>query len=66
MKSRTPLIVYTRDAVVPMSADDLEMENGCTCVPIPPDDSGDWIIWDSISKDYKTGWIRKLAQWGHA
>jgi hypothetical protein len=62
----TGQIVWTRDAIVPMSADDPEMENGCTCIPIPPTDDGDWIIWDSISKDYKTGWIRRPAIWGRA
>jgi hypothetical protein len=60
-------IVYTRDARVPLSDDDREMENGWRCIPVPPTDDEEWIIVDN-SKDYKTGWMRRcrLAAGGHA
>ena len=47
----------TRDVRVPLSEDDLEMENGWRCIPIPPTDDDDWFILDD-SKDYKTVWGR--------
>jgi hypothetical protein len=47
----------TRDARVPLSADDLEMEDGWRCIPIPPTDDPDWFIIDN-SHDYKTKWAR--------
>jgi len=43
---------YTRDAVEPHGA-------GWQCIPLPPDDDGGWVIFDT-SKDYHTGWIRSL------
>jgi hypothetical protein len=53
-----PSIVYTRDAVVPLSNDDREMEDGWRCVPVPPTADGGWLIVDS-SNDRKTGWMRR-------
>jgi len=47
----------TRDAKIPRSADDPEMENGWCCIPIPPTADGDWFVLDS-SHDYKTVWAR--------
>jgi hypothetical protein len=55
----------TRDAKVPISADDLEMENGWRCIPIPPTDDGRWFILDD-SRDYKTEWGRWHDVWGNA
>ena len=49
--------VYTADAIVPRSADDLEMRHGFTCVPVRPTADDDWVIFDS-SKKRKTGWMR--------
>jgi len=43
----------TRDAKVPYSADDPEMENGWRCIPIRPTADDAWFILDS-SRDYKT------------
>ena len=40
---------YTRDAVEPHGA-------GWQCIPLPPDDDGGWVIFDT-SKDYHTGWL---------
>jgi hypothetical protein len=48
---------YTRDARVPISADDPDMENGWRCIPIPPTIDDSWEIFDT-SKDRKTGWRR--------
>jgi hypothetical protein len=48
---------YTRDARIPRVAYDDEWIYGFTCIPLPPDNSGDWTVFDS-SKDYKTGWMR--------
>jgi hypothetical protein len=48
---------YTRDARVPISADDLDMECGWRCIPIPPTDDPAWEIFDN-SPDRKTGWRR--------
>ena len=56
----------TRDARVPISADDLEMENGWRSIPIPPTEDGRWFIIDSHSKDYKTIWGRWWCGGGHA
>jgi len=56
--------VYTADAIIPRSADDLKMENGFRCIPIPPTaDVDDWVVFDS-SKKRKTGWqrVRELKQ----
>jgi hypothetical protein len=47
----------TRDAKVPLSDDDREMEKGWRCIPIPPTDDGDWFILDD-SRDRKTEWGR--------
>jgi len=49
--------MITRDAKVPISADDPEMENRWRYIPIPPTDDGDWFILDS-SHDRKTVWGR--------
>jgi hypothetical protein len=51
-------IVYTRDIRVPLSADDLGMENGWRCIPIPPTADDDWVVVDNRS-DRKTGWARR-------
>jgi len=47
----------TRDAVVPRSADDLEMEHGWRCIPIPPTTDPSWFILDN-SSDRNTKWGR--------
>jgi hypothetical protein len=49
--------IYTRDAQIPLIADDLDFSEGWRCIPLPPDQSGEWFIFDT-SKDYKTGWMR--------
>ena len=46
---------YTRDGVRPYIERGVEM--GWTCSPIPPDGSGEWVIFD-FSPDNKTGWRR--------
>jgi hypothetical protein len=51
--------VYTRDARIPLVAGD--DDQGWQCIPLPPDASGDWEIFDT-EKDYKTGWLR--VRWG--
>jgi hypothetical protein len=65
MTSFGPRVVYTRDARVPLSADDPEMENGWRCIPVPPTADDEWVIIDN-SKDYKTGWVCAGLRWGHA
>jgi hypothetical protein len=50
--------VKTRDARVPMSADDPDMRNGWKAVPIPPTDDPAWFIVDGVTHDYKTVWGR--------
>jgi hypothetical protein len=67
MKSRNPLIIYTRDARVPLGADDPEMLNGWRSVPVPPTSDDCWEIADDRS-DKSTSWIRRdlVAQWGRA
>jgi hypothetical protein len=47
----------TRDAKVPRSADDPDMETGWQGIPIPPTDDPAWFILDT-SRDYKTEWGR--------
>jgi hypothetical protein len=49
--------VYTRDAKVPLIADDFEFDCGWQCIPLPPTLDEGWEIFDH-SKDYKTGWCR--------
>jgi hypothetical protein len=51
-------IVYTADERIPLADNDRGMKNGWRCIPVPPDDSGDWIIADDRS-DKKTGWARR-------
>jgi hypothetical protein len=48
---------YTRDAMIPRVAYDDEYIYGFQCIPLPPTNDGDWVIFDS-SRDYKTGWQR--------
>jgi hypothetical protein len=48
---------YTRDAQVPLNADDPEMDCGWRCFPIPPTDDDRWQIFDTRG-DRKTGWRR--------
>jgi len=55
----------TRDARVPLSDDDPEMENGWRCIPVPPTDDDCWFILDS-SRDRKTEWGRWHDVWGNA
>jgi hypothetical protein len=47
----------TRDAVVPISADDPGMPCGWCCVPIRPTNDARWFIIDS-SHAWKTTWAR--------
>jgi hypothetical protein len=53
-------IIYTTDERVPLSDADRGMMNGWRCIPVPPDDSGDWVPVDTRS-DKKTGWARASA-----
>jgi hypothetical protein len=55
----------TRDARVPISDDDPEMENGWRCIPVPPTADDCWFILDN-SHDYKTVWGRWHDVWGNA
>jgi hypothetical protein len=55
MTDRRRHIVYTRDAVVPLSDHDREMESGWRRIAVPSSDDCGWIIVDSI-RDRKTGW----------
>ena len=57
---RSARIVYTRDAQVPLVADDWDFNYGWRCIPLPPTLDDDWIIIDN-SPDYRTGGIR--AAW---
>jgi hypothetical protein len=59
--SRPSLVVYTRDARVPFSADDPDMECGWRCIPIPPTDDDGWVIVDERS-DRATGWTRRAEK----
>jgi hypothetical protein len=45
----------TRDAVIPLSDDDREMEHSCRCIPVLPTDDPGWFVFDS-SRDWKTVW----------
>ena len=56
--------VITRDAKVPFSADDPEMENGWSCIPIPPTADDGWFILDD-SRDHKTVWGRWIDREQH-
>jgi hypothetical protein len=47
----------TRDAKVPYSADDPEMQDGWRCIPVPPTADDGWFILDD-SNDRKTEWGR--------
>jgi hypothetical protein len=49
--------VITRDARVPLSDDDRDMECGWRCIPVPPTIEDDWFVLDD-RKDYKTVWGR--------
>jgi len=55
----------TRDARVPLSADDPEMDCGWCCVPVPPTADDGWFILDS-SHDRKTVWGRWHEALGNA
>jgi hypothetical protein len=62
MTSRRPGLWFlerrtTRDAKIPLSADDPEMEHSWCCVPVPPTADPCWFILDS-SHDRKTRWGR--------
>ena len=56
---------WTRDAVEPLHPGDPEMFEGWRCVPVPPDNSGRWFIFDITSKDYATGWARLVCDDAH-
>ena len=66
MTTRKQHIIYTRDEVVPLSADDPDMLNGWRNVPVPPTNDGGWVIFDNTTSDKATGWIRAYLQWGHS
>jgi hypothetical protein len=55
----------TRDARVPLSDDDREMEHSWACVPIPPSDDPNWFVLDD-SSDRKTTWGRWHEMGGSA
>lgn len=48
--------VITRDARVPISADDPEMKNGWEYIPVQPTADDNWFILED--RDYKTVWGR--------
>jgi hypothetical protein len=48
---------WTRDARIPLIADDWEFLHGWECVPLPPERDAGWEICDS-SRDRKTQWAR--------
>jgi hypothetical protein len=52
----------TRDAQVPISADDLDMHNGWRCIPVPPTEDPRWQI-SNTRHDYKTTWCRIRVVW---
>jgi hypothetical protein len=52
---------WTRDAKVPLSADDPEMNCGWVCIPVRPTADDGWTIIDS-SRDRKTRWARVVCQ----
>jgi hypothetical protein len=54
---------YTRDAIIPRVAGDDEHMYGYRCIPLPPTNDGDWIVFDS-SRKRTTGWqrVRELEQ----
>jgi hypothetical protein len=66
---RARIVVYTRDAKVPIVADDWDMDYGWNTIPLPPTIDDVWLIWDDTG-DRKTGWIRASdvshGEWGHA
>jgi hypothetical protein len=47
---------------VPISAADLDMDEGWRCIPVPPTEDPSWEIFDR-GKDRKTGWRRVLIVW---
>jgi hypothetical protein len=53
----------TRNAQVPISADDLDMSTGWRCIPVPPSEDPGWAISDT-RHDYKTTWRRFRIEWG--
>jgi hypothetical protein len=53
----------TRDAQVPISADDPNMKCGWRCIPVPPTEDPGWQISDT-RHDYKTTWRRFPIEWG--
>jgi hypothetical protein len=60
-------IVYTRDARVPLVADDWDFDCGWQNILLPPTLDDHWVMIDN-SHDRRTGWIRRewLADWGCA
>jgi len=54
----------TRDARVPLSADDPGMETGWRCIPIRPTADDAWFIIDT-SRDWKTTWARWIDREQH-
>lgn len=61
---KPPLIiierVYTADRIVPLYENGIE--RGWTCEPVPPDESGQWFVYDA-SPDDKTGWRKISIGW---
>jgi hypothetical protein len=47
----------TRDARIPLTDEDRDMEYGWRCIPIPPTDEDGWFVVDD-SSDRKTMWGR--------
>jgi hypothetical protein len=52
----------TRDARVPLTDDDPEMENGWQCIEVPPNGELGWLIDKSYDSDRKTGWYRYVVE----
>ena len=56
---------YTHDARAPLCVGDENFNCGWQSIPVPPDLSSDWQIFDT-GKDYRTGWRRIRIEWGRA
>jgi len=52
----------TRDAQVPISAEDPDMLEGWRCIPVPPSEDPRWQIHDT-RHDHKTTWRRFRLVW---
>jgi hypothetical protein len=60
MKTAYIELHITRDARVPLYADDEDWDHGWQCIPLPPrpDEHGEWQIDQTYDSDHKTRWFR--------